>query len=190
MPTKVVKPDTHVYQLKITLRGSKPPIWRRLLVPPSLTLAKLHYVIQAAMGWHDSHLHEFSVGEQSYGPPELRADIDGMISERTITLGQIAAEVGANFSYQYDFGDYWDHHVQLEKITPIEQGSSYPLCIAGRRACPPEDVGGIWGYAEMLETISNPANPERAEMLAWVGADFDPASFDLAATNNRLKLIR
>ncbi len=181
-----------IYQLKITLWGSKPPIWRRVQTPGSTTLAGLHHIIQVAMGWEDYHLHQFSIGGVIYGAPE--PDLDDlafeMKDERRARLDKVAPEVGSKFTYQYDFGDGWDHTILVEKILEPEPGVQYPRCLAGRRACPPEDSGGVWGYDELIQTLKNPSDPEYAEMREWVGDDFDPEAFSLDDVNADLAALR
>lgn len=187
MPPK--SPSSQIYQLKITLRGSRPPIWRRVLAPGDITLAKLHAVVQAAMGWYDSHLHEFTVDGMSYGVPH--PDYGGEVkSERRVKLSEVATAPKAKLRYVYDFGDDWDHEILVEKILPPEPGVQYPVCIAGRRACPPEDCGGVWGYANFLAAIQDPAHPEHDDMLEWIGGSFDSEAFDLEAINQALRRIR
>lgn len=178
-----------IYQLKITLRGSRPPIWRRVLVPGDATLAKLHHIVQDAMGWYDCHLHEFIVGGISYGVPD--PEYGGEVkSERRMTLGRLAGAPKAKLRYVYDFGDDWEHDILVEKLLPPEPGATYPRCIAGKRACPPEDCGGIWGYANFLEAIQDPAHPEHDELLEWIGGSFDPEAFNLDAVNQALRRVR
>ena len=146
-----------VYQLKVTLNESKPPIWRRILVADTTTLGQLHSILQTVMGWTDSHLHMFNVNGQIYGDPE--DDETGMMGTKKETcyrLDQFVRSEGFKFRYEYDFGDSWDHILLVEKILPAEKGKHYPLCIAGKRACPPEDVGGVWGYGDFLQAISDP----------------------------------
>jgi hypothetical protein len=185
------QPDAAIYQLKVTLRGSKPPIWRRILVPADTSLSKLHRILQATMGWYDAHLHQFIVGRTFYSPPsgygfdELDAE-----STRGVKLNMIAPREKSKFIYEYDFGDSWEHEILVEKILPREPGTRYPVCIKGKRACPPEDCGGVWGYAALLETIADPSHPEHEEMLEWLGNGFDPEAFDLEAINQRLRSIR
>jgi len=133
-----------IYQLKITLKDSKPPIWRRVLVPGSFRLGKLHRVIQIAMGWTDSHLHMFIVNGNYYGVPSPD-DYEPVKSETRFKLETIAPPVKGKFIYEYDFNDNWIHTVLVEKILPPAPGEKYPQCITGKRACPPEDVGGVWG---------------------------------------------
>jgi len=179
-------PD-RVYQLKATLVGTKPPVWRRLLVSETTTLASLHHVLQAAFGWWDCHLHEFEIGGVRYGtddgdgwgpPPkdEHRARLRTVASERTV------------LKYVYDFGDDWEHKVVVEKVLPAEAGVNYPVCTGGRRACPPEDCGGVWGYEEFLAAISDRDHPEHDTMLEWVGGGFDADAFDPTDLSHRLHL--
>jgi hypothetical protein len=181
-----------VYQLKITLLGSQPPIWRRFQVPSDMNLAKLHQVIQYVMGWEDSHMHQFKVGKTYYGTT-YPDDFDGMPEtkdERKARLQELAPRPKAKFVYEYDFGDSWEHEVVLEKILPPEPGTKYPVCSEGKRACPPEDCGGVWGYADLLDTIKDPNHPEHEDMLEWLGGEFDPEAFDVEAVNKALKRIR
>jgi hypothetical protein len=183
--------DTPVLQVKVTLQDSKPPIWRRLLVRSDSTLADLHYIIQVAFGWQDYHLHQFIVGDSYYGVSDLD-DLDDMEmqDEQEVTLGQIVAAAGAKFQYEYDFGDGWLHQVAVEKVLAPEPGRTYPVCIKGRRACPPEDVGGIWGYEHFLQAITDPNHEEHDSYLEWAGREFDPEAFDLEATNEALDALR
>lgn len=179
------------YQIKITLRDSKPPIWRRVLVPSNITLAKLHHVIQRVMGWEDYHLHQFIVGELYYGVPN--PDYDDFIEvhdEWKVRLDQIVRGEGFKFVYEYDFGDSWEHILLVEKILPLEPGQQVPVCIKGKRACPPEDVGGVWGYDSFLEAIQNPEHPQHADYREWIGGAFDPEAFDLEAVNEALRPLR
>lgn len=189
-PTKPAKKSagTSVYQLKVTLQGSKPPIWRRIQVPGAITLERLHDVLQVAMGWENYHLHQYFVGQTVYGEPEPEAAFLGfdMRDERRARLSQVAPSEGDKFVYQYDFGDGWDHTVLVEKILAPEAGATYPRCLTGRRACPPEDCGGIWGYYELLEVLNDPNHPGYAEMREWAGGDLDPAAFSVDDTNAAL----
>ncbi len=172
-----------IISLKVTLRSTKPPIWRRLLAPANMTLADLHDVIQVAMGWDGGHLHVFDIDGRSYGD---RASVDDVADENRLTLGGVRKSGVARFGYTYDFGDDWEHAITIEKTLPAAEGTTYPACIAGKRACPPEDCGGPWGYQELLEIIADPAHPERAERLEWLDEDFDPEDFSLEAVNTRL----
>lgn len=174
-----------IYQLKITLDQIKPPIWRRVLVPGSITLPKLHTLIQRVMGWQDYHMHGFRVGQTNYGQPD--GDLIGyVLSENRIKLAQVASAEKCKFKYEYDYGDDWIHTVLVEKILPADDGVRYPICLTGKRACPPEDCGGPWGYVEFLEAINNPEHPEHEDMSEWVGEDFQPEAFDLDAVNAAL----
>lgn len=179
--------DSPVFQLKVTLKDSHPPIWRRVLVRGSTTLYKLDLVIQMAMGWTNSHLHLFHVGDVMYGEPSPEWDAK---DERRVKLGQIVAQAGDSFVYEYDMGDSWHHTVVVEKVLPADPDARYPLCVAGERACPPEDVGGIWGYEGFLEAVRDPQHPEHEDMLAWVGGQFDPMAFDIDAVNRYLSRLR
>jgi len=181
---------TKIYQLKVTLRGSKPPIWRRIQTRGSVTLEHLHYILQVAMGWENGHLHQFFVGHTVYGEPDDDLSAMGFDArdERRARLSQVAPSEGSTFSYQYDFGDDWDHTILVEKILEPEPGVHYPRCLTGRRACPPEDCGGIWGYYEMLETLKNPSAEGYAEMREWMGdEDFDPDAFSVEEVNDLYK---
>jgi hypothetical protein len=174
-----------IYQLKVTLLGTKPPIWRRLLVPTHLTLAKLHDVLQIAMGWDSSHLYEFSVGEQLYGEP----DPDGppTISDRKVRLNEVLPEVRSKLVYTYDMGDNWEHSVVVEKRLPADPDAAYPVCIGGQRACPPEDCGGLPGFYGLLEALQNPEDERGQEMLEWLGEEYDSEAFSIDDVNRVLQ---
>jgi hypothetical protein len=184
-----VKGPTQVYQLKITLREIRPPVWRRVQVK-DCTLANLHEVIQTCMGWDDYHLHEFDIGDERYGDPRQWQDDFGGDSdvgnEGKVKLSQIVAQGIKKFGYVYDMGDNWDHTIQVEKVLDTESGVRYPRCIEGKRACPPEDCGGPWGYGDFLEAIKNPKHERHEELLEWVGEEFDPEAFDIEAINEEL----
>jgi hypothetical protein len=169
--------DTKVMSLKVTLRGTKPPIWRRILVPGGMTLGDLHQAIQAAMGWYDCHLHGFDINGQQYGD---RRSVDDVADENRLTLNGLLKSGVARFAYTYDFGDNWDHAIVIEKTLPTNAANAYPVCVAGKRHCPPEDCGGPWGYQHLLEVLANPAHPEHAEQSEWVGDEFDPDEFTTA----------
>ena len=175
-----------IYQIKVTLKGSKPPIWRRIQVRGDITLARLHKVLQAVLGWHDYHLHSFRVDGIEYGQPD--PDLP-MRSDKNVKLNQFIPGEKFRFTYEYDFGDSWEHLLVVEKILPPEPGVHYPRCLAGKRACPPEDVGGIWAYPQFLEAIRDPEHPQHEELLDWVGGEFDPEAFDLEAVNRKLAEI-
>lgn len=180
-----------VYQLKVALDDVKPPVWRRLLVAGETNLLTLHEIIQRAMGWQNYHLHMFTIAGQIYGDPE--ADEDGDLDTKNETrcrLNQLGLGEKAKFRYEYDFGDGWEHTILVEKILQAEKGARYPICLTGKRACPPEDVGGVWGYENFLEAIANPKHKEHDEYLAWIGGSFDPEEFDLDEVNERLRGVK
>ena len=139
MPTKKSVVPAEIYQLKVTLLGTMPPIWRRLLVPADLTLAQLHDVLQATMGWQDCHMHEFSAGHRHFGKPSPEDRLMGMQpveNERTVRLSNVLSRAGAKAMYTYDMGDSWEHGIVLEKRLPVDPGTAYPVCTDGERACP------------------------------------------------------
>jgi hypothetical protein len=181
-----------VYQFKITLLESRPPIWRRIQVK-NCTLDKLHEHIQTAMGWTNSHLHRFQVGEQQYADPDLmEEDFEEFgCQDSTITkITDILPKNGKRFrlQYEYDFGDSWHHEVLFEGIVRAESKVKYPLCLEGTRACPPEDCGGIWGYADFVEAIHNKDHERHEELLEWVGGRFDPEKFDPAKATKAMRM--
>ncbi len=188
------KSHADAYQLKITLWGTKPPIWRRVIVPSDINLYKLHAVIQVAMGWEDAHLHHFEIDGQFYqGPaPDGSMFDDGTDSENEtkFSLCDVVHREKAKFRYQYDFGDSWDHLMLLEKIIPAAEKPKTMVCTAGKGHCPMEDSGGIWGYYHMLEILADPKNPEYAEISDWLGGPFDPDEFDLDEVNKELAKLR
>jgi hypothetical protein len=177
-----------IYQIKATLNDSKPPIWRRILVADTTTLSQLHTILQTVMGWTDSHLHMYTINGQIYGDPEDDEYGDmGTRNESRFKLNQLAGREGFKFRYEYDFGDSWLHDLLVEKIMPAEEGTRYPICVAGKRACPPEDVGGVWGFEDFLKVASDPKHPEHDEMMEWYGGTFDPERFNLDSVNDGLR---
>jgi hypothetical protein len=188
--TVVSKSKTPIYRIKVTLRHISPPIWRRIEVAGDIKLGKLHRVLQIAMGWYDSHLHAFRVGHTTYGVPDPDAPVDmEMENERNVRLDQVTAE-GDKIIYEYDFGDGWEHELKVEWMLAPEPGVRYPRYTEGRRACPPEDCGGPWGYERLLEVLRDPKHEEHEEMREWIGGDFDPEAFDLDEVNEALRHIR
>jgi hypothetical protein len=182
-----------VYQIKVTLRGTRPPIWRRLLVPSDLTLEQLHSVLQAAMGWEESHLHEFRIGAQRFGKPDPSERWLGRsvtLSERTTRMSAVLGRVGAKAVYTYDFGDGWEHEVVVEKVLVPEPGQPYPVCIDGQRQGPPEDCGGMGGFYRLLEAIRDPEHEEHEELSEWLGRDFDPDAFSIPTVNQSLVYLQ
>jgi hypothetical protein len=178
-----------VYQLKITLQDVKPPVWRRVQVLADTTLQQLHHIIQVTMGWTDSHLHQFVIGGVEYGQPLPEYDFN-VRNEKTAKLNQLVTGEKFKFLYTYDMGDSWDHEIRVEQVLPREADQRYPICLTGKRACPPEDCGGVWGYAEFVAAIGDPDHPDHEQMLEWVGGHFDPNEFDLNEINDQLSVIQ
>jgi Plasmid pRiA4b ORF-3-like protein len=177
-----------VYQLKITLQDSRPPIWRRVQVLGHTTLSELHSTIQAVMGWNNSHLHQFTIDGEDYGHDPY----SDVLNEEDYTLHQLAQGALIKFSYEYDFGDGWTHDIEVEKVLPREANQHYPICLTGKLAGPVDDCGGIGGFYEIVEKVQNPNHPGHAEVREWlgrVGADpnFDPNRFDVDAVNALLR---
>jgi len=186
---KTEKKSTKVYELKIWLKNIKPPIWRRFVVPSDMRLSMLHNVIQDVMGWMDSHLHSFMVGDKHYSQPDPDFDSYGDVQDESkAKLTDLVRKRKDRFMYEYDYGDGWEHVVEVVSVGPAEPGVKYPVCLAGKRACPPEDCGGPWGYGGLLEAMRNPDHPEHEEMLDWVGDQFDPEAFDLKRINWRIQM--
>ena len=183
---------TGVYQLKIVLTDVRPQVMRRVLVPEDIRLDALHGVLQAAMGWTDSHMHSFTFGERAFTTPYEEGALEElrMEDERRVRLSALITTPKDTFRYEYDFGDDWQHLVTLEKILPAVPNTDYPVCLAGKRACPPEDCGGAWGYSGLLKVLRDPTNPEYKETKTWVGRKFDPEQFDLEKTNKELRRLR
>jgi len=208
-----------IYTLRITLRDSKPPIWRRVAVPSDITLAQLHEVIQIAMGWTNSHLHHFMLKDKSlinrdpnviarlseegryddifvatrgirmfvakvtpFGDP---TEMEGE-DEDAVTLAEVCTKVKSKLTYEYDFGDGWEHIIEVQKIEEPKPGVEYPVCLAGKLACPPEDCGGIYGYYHMLDVVADPDHEQHDDLIEWLGDDFDPDAFDIDEVNDML----
>ena len=175
----------HVMQFKVTLTGIRPPIWRRILVPCDYSFWDLHVAIQDAMGWMDCHLHQFEVTipltteTVLVGIPleEDMLDGDSVAPGWNLPIAALFTLFNRKASYEYDFGDSWRHAVVLEKIRPREKNEVCPVCIGGKRACPPEDCGGVWGYQNLLAAIADPTDEDHEEMMQWVGGSFDPEHF-------------
>ena len=179
-----ITPLRSTYQLKVTLVDSKPPIWRRVLVQNNIALDKLHLVLQILMGWTNSHLHQFIFDGVFYGIQDNDFGVDMDVeNEEKYKLNQLLKFEKDMLKYKYDFGDGWEHKILLEKIVPFEKNNKLPLCIKGKRACPPEDCGGVWGYEELLHTLSNKKDPEYDSMLEWLGGEFNSETFDIEETN-------
>jgi Plasmid pRiA4b ORF-3-like protein len=177
----------HVYQLDMRLIGIEPPIWRRIAVSDQITLASLHLLFQVVMGWEHTHLHQFIVDGTRYGEPD--PEYDEMKDERRVKLHAIAREKGASFVYEYDFGDGWQHRVTVEDIWTRTENDLVPRCLDGKRACPPEDCGGIGGYQNLIEALRDRRHPEHRQLRTWVGPHFDPDLFSVQAVNSALAIL-
>lgn len=209
-----------IYQLKITLIDSDPPIWRRVLIPGRFTFEEVHAVIQVCMGWENAHLHQFVLGERGnavflshpsfdleptttkdrkaidqkladlgfdttrLSPKQL--DQSNVLDETDFLLQEVVSREGATLLYEYDFGDSWEHTILVEKIVAPEPGVEYPTCIGGARCGPPEDCGGIGGYADLLDALSDPKRDDHEEALDWIGDDFDPEYVSLDEINEEI----
>lgn len=180
-----------IYQFKITLRDIRPPIWRRFQVPTDINFYELHQIIQTVMGWYDAHLHQFDLGGFVITDAETLAEgWDDGANEKRAKLSAYLTHEGQKIRYEYDFGDDWQHDLLLEKILPAEPDVHYPRCLKGKRACPPEDCGGAWGYSDMLESLADPEHEEYEMYAEWIGEDFDPKEFDLDGINAGLERFR
>lgn len=181
-----------IYQIKVTLLDTTPPIWRRVLVPSDLKLPHLHKVIQIAMGWENYHLHEFRIGGERYGvpDPDYPKGEPGLTNEKNVVLSDLLSAAGAEVQYIYDFGDGWEHSLVVEKIVAPDSQAIYPQCIDGERNCPPEDCGGVYGYFAFLEAFFDPKHEQHEEMVDWIGGRFDPTAFSAEAVNKRLARLQ
>lgn len=181
-----------IFQIKVTLDNYEPPIWRKLLVSGDTNLAQLHHIIQGAMGWTNSHLHMFIVGKVRFSIAYDDVHLIELVAidSQHVALQNIVLRPGFDFIYEYDFGDSWKHTVLVEEILPPDSKQKLPVCIDGERACPPEDIGGVWGYGTFLETIADSKHPEHQELKEWYGDSFDPEAFDLDLANTRLSQKR
>jgi hypothetical protein len=191
-PPRKVKPKV-IYQLRVALERIEPSIWRRLWIADTLTLAKLNRVIQTAMGWTNSHLHEFTINGLRYGMPDDEWASEGdetMLDDRRHTIGALLGIEVPRFAYLYDFGDHWQHTVAVEQLMSPNELNTRPTCLDGQNACPPEDVGGVGGYIEFLEAIRDPTHEEHVAMWEWGGGPFDSTGFDRNAVNAALRKLR
>jgi hypothetical protein len=182
---KPVSQGVAAYQLKITLREVTPAVWRRVVVPGDIRLGVLHTVFQEVMGWTDTHLHEFVFGPDHYGVKD--PDSPDIKSEARVVFGSIAPKEGGAFAYLYDFGDGWEHDVVVEKISPWTLDRKDPHCLDGARACPPEDVGGVGGYEDLVKSMKGSDTKERREFIRWLGREYDPEVFSVKETNEILR---
>jgi len=181
-------PAQSVLQLRVALCEVEPTVWRRLLVPGTVNLNKLHLMLQAAMGWEDSHLHAFEIGESRYGmqfddfPPDE-------LDESAVTMENAISDTD-RFTYEYDFGDSWTHEIVVEDRWQSPVGLKFAVCVDGANRCPPENCGGAGGYELLLEALADPTHPQHNELAEWIPEPIDPTEFDLAFTNARLQAVR
>lgn len=185
----MAKPNSNAYQIKVSLIGAQPPIWRRLLIEPDTTFQDLHRIIQVAMGWQASHLHLFQAGDgRLIGDPA--EDFEGMMNfldESVLAVSSVLSSEGQQLKYEYDFGDSWEHEVKLEKILAGEKAVPLPECIKAARQCPPEDVGGLYGFYEFLDAMDDAAHPEHVAVREWCGGEqYDPEFVDVGQINEIL----
>jgi hypothetical protein len=177
-------------ELRIILLDVEPVVWRKVLVPGSITLPKLHRVLQIVMGWQDYHLHEFQFSAARYGVPDPDFPDNPLLWNEARVKLENALSASTSFNYLYDFGDGWEHRVEVERIPLADSQLRWPRCMAGENACPPEDVGGALGYAEFLRSMSNPANKSHGRMQEWCGGGFDPGALDLILINQNLVQVK
>lgn len=178
-----------ILQLKITLKHTAPPVWRRILVEKTRTFLELHHIIQVVMGWHNSHLHQFNINSQKIAEPNEELDLElgeKSIDDSKARLGDFIKGEKDKFEYEYDFGDGWMHQIVVEKFLPRERKTKYPVCVDGKMSCPPEDCGGIGGFYRMLDILKNKKHSEYKEMLVWLGGKYDVGHFDKDIANIEL----
>jgi hypothetical protein len=181
--------EAPIYQCKISLKGIIPPIWRKFQVRSDITLYRLHLVLQSVMGWQNYHLYEFAIEGVLYSEPSDEEWYKAK-NARQVKLNRVIEGAGSKFIYLYDFGDDWQHALKVEKVLPPNPDIRYAVCLAGGRACPPEDCGGTWGYMNMLEALKDPKHEEHASFLVWLGGGFDPEAFELDRVNTELRWMR
>ena len=182
--------DRQIYQIQVALKNFKPKIWRRILVPSNLLLSDFHKIIQTSMGWTNSHLHQF-IKDQTYYTVRMKdddmwEDMNSVDYKKMKIFDLLSVEKG-KIIYKYDFGDGWEHEIILEKILPVDKKLKYPICLAGKMNCPPEDCGGVWGYAEMIEILKQPKHKEYENIIEWLGDELDPEYFDKEEVNEYLQ---
>ena len=180
-----------IHRLKVTLRQVKPPVWRRIEVASNIKLSELSGVLEAAMGWLGGHLHAFEAGGVLYEIPDGESfGFPPPRDERKARLGEVLPAVKSTMRWDYDFGDGWEHDVVVEAIEPMSSDGAYPVCLAGKRACPPDDCGGPWGYGNLLAAISDPTHEEHEELTEWLPPGFDADAFDIAAATEMMRSAR
>ncbi|NOZ83772.1 MAG: plasmid pRiA4b ORF-3 family protein [Epsilonproteobacteria bacterium] len=178
-----------VYQVQVALKGFKPKIWRRLLIPSDLLLSDFHKIIQTSIGWTNSHLHQFIKNRTFYTErmPDDSWNEMNNVDYKKIKISDLLKKEKEKIVYEYDFGDSWEHDIILEKILPLDDKMNYPVCLKGKMNCPPEDCGGVWGYSEMLEILKQPDHEEYENYIEWLGGEFDPEYFDKDEVNELLR---
>lgn len=182
-----------IYQIQIELKGFRPRIWRRILIAADSALVDFNKIIQTTMGWTNTHLHQFIKNDTNY---TLKMDFDDFwddlnnVDYRTenLQVADLLQVENEKIIYEYDFGDGWEHVVTLEKILPKDDSIKTPICVAGRMNCPPEDCGGVWGYANILKILNQPDHEEYEDYLEWLGEDFNPKYFNKDEVNELLKM--
>ncbi|MFH1747587.1 MAG: plasmid pRiA4b ORF-3 family protein [Planctomycetota bacterium] len=183
-----------IHELEITLLDIEPRIWRRFVVRSDITLAKLHDIIQVVMGWDDSHLHQFITQDETrYEPPSPYGDSGWGIQandSRKARVSTVLPATGAQLLYEYDFGDSWEHLIEVVDVRPPEPDTHLFRCLAGERNCPPEDCGGSYRYPEMLAALADPKDPEHEDIVEWIGDEFDAEAFDMDKINKVLARFR
>lgn len=178
MPGKIAR-------IKIALKHSKPPIWRRVEVPLQTDLQQLHFIIQDAMPWSCTHLYDFAIGGERYGDPDDEF-LDDISDAKSLKLADLAVGHLKRFVYTYDFGDWWQHQIDIESVEDAESGAKYPRLVGGKRKAPPDDIGGVGGYGHFLEAMSDPKHPEHEQYMEWHGEEFDPKEFDMEDLQDRI----
>jgi hypothetical protein len=180
-----------IFRVQVSLIGIEPPIWRGVELSSQTTLKQFHRILQIAMGWTNSHLHEFIVGGQRYGAPDMNYDEPGeVIAEGKVHLSEVLPVPEARILYVYDFGDYWQHSVHLEAILSAQPEIDYPRVWGGARSCPPEDCGGTTGYADLVNILLDPTHEDFQQMREWAGEEFNAEVFRLEKINARLRRNR
>ena len=175
------------YQLRVELKGVRPAVWRRIAVPSTIKLSRLHHILLAVMGWQGRHLHEFNFADAIYGNTDDEQDCDVEDESRVSLVNALAG--AATFTWIYDYGDFWAHKVKLERIVDSGVTREVAMCITGANACPPEDIGGTPGYERFLQAIRDPQHAEHQAMLTRCGGKFDPRAFDPMQVQARLDAI-
>lgn len=189
MANNPARKSKSVYLIRASLQDISPEIWRTVLVPGDYTLAYLHVILQTVMNWLDYHLHQFEIGGKTYGRPDYDEDGEDLLDERAVRLRDVITADDEAFFYSYDFGDGWQMELKIEQVVPHDAGTLYPQCVGGGRSAPPEDIGGVPGYEQLLEAIANPSDEEHRELLEWVGETFDAEEFDSEFVNLELRKI-